>query len=660
MEWNTAMLKLKLSHKIAAIGLIGILGAILLGVVYMRGAASQTYYLERADAARTVATLGSKTVIEMLQSRRAEKDFLLRSDAKYVQRHAEMTKRILADVAELEGLVAKSTDAGLIENLAIVRKGFESYAAYFSAMAEARTRLGLDEKSGLEGALRASVHAAEEKVKELDDLKLTNLLLMMRRHEKDFMLRRAAKYGDEIRKRVSEFEVALAASSAPESAKQDLSQRINDYQKNFFDWMGAAEAMAKEQKAASEAFSAIEPAIDAVEKSVESLRVAAEAAYAETSGQTQFFMQATIVAVVLFAGLLSFLIGRSISRPLQAMTDAMAKLASGDLAVNVSGADRSDEIGDMARAMEVFKDNMTETERLRAAQKATELRTASDRKVEMHRLADEFQNSVGGIVDTVSAASSQLESAASSLTRTAETTQELSGVVAAASEQTSSNVQGVAAASEQLSATVSEISRQVQESSSIAAEAVVQASRTNDRVSALSRSADRIGDVIGLINTIAGQTNLLALNATIEAARAGDAGKGFAVVAQEVKALADQTAKATSEIASHIASMQQATQEAVGAIGDITTTINKMSEISGAIAAAVEEQGATTKEISRNVLEAAKGTSEVASSISDVSKGASDTGTASSQVLSSAVQLSKDSGVLRREVERFLSNVRAA
>jgi methyl-accepting chemotaxis protein len=353
------------------------------------------------------------------------------------------------------------------------------------------------------------------------------------------------------------------------------------------------------------------------------------------------------------------LLTRAISKPVADLTSAMGALASGDLATEVPGTDRGDEIGSMAQAVQVFKDNMISADALRAEQMRSE-----EEKEKRQRLVTEairsFETIIGRIVDTVSSTSGQLETAAGTLTKTAETTQQLSSMVASASEQTSVNVQGVAAASEQLSSTVSEIGRQVQESSSIAGQAVMQATKTNESVTELSRSADRIGDVIGLINTIAGQTNLLALNATIEAARAGDAGKGFAVVAQEVKALADQTAKATSEIAMQIANMQSATQDAVVAIQEIAGTINKMSEISGAIAAAVEEQGATTQEISRNVMEAAKGTSEVASSITDVSRGASETGAESANVLSSAKHLSAESTRLRSEVERFLTTVRAA
>jgi methyl-accepting chemotaxis protein len=373
--------------------------------------------------------------------------------------------------------------------------------------------------------------------------------------------------------------------------------------------------------------------------------------------------QLVIVATVgILLGILSgFLIGQfGIVKPVVLLKAVMEAFAGNNLNANVPGLDRRDELGDMARTVEVFKKNGLEVERMRAEQQETEKRNAEQRKADMFKLADDFEGAVGEIIETVSSASTELEASASTLTSTAARSQELSIVVAAASEEASTNVQSVASATEELSSSVNEISRQVQESARMAREAVDQARATNDRVSELSRAASRIGDVVELINTIAGQTNLLALNATIEAARAGEAGRGFAVVASEVKALAEQTAKATGEIGQQISGIQAATQQSVNAIREISGTIEKLSEISSTIAAAVEEQGAATQEISRNVQQAAEGTQQVSSNITDVQRGATETGSASSQVLSAAQSLSGDSNRLKLEVGKFLNSVRAA
>jgi methyl-accepting chemotaxis protein len=278
----------------------------------------------------------------------------------------------------------------------------------------------------------------------------------------------------------------------------------------------------------------------------------------------------------------------------------------------------------------------------------------------MERLANDFEAAVGQIIRTVSSASNELEASASTLSTTATRAQELTTIVAGASEEASANVQSVASATEEMSSSVDEISRQVQESANIAREAVDQARKTNAHVAELASAASRIGDVVELINTIAGQTNLLALNATIEAARAGEAGRGFAVVASEVKALAEQTARATGEISQQISGIQAATNHSVNAIQAIGGTIGRMSEICSTIASAVEEQGAATREISRNVQQAAQGTRQVSANITDVQHGATQTGTASSQVLSSAKSLSGENSRLKLEVEKFLSTVRAA
>jgi methyl-accepting chemotaxis protein len=350
---------------------------------------------------------------------------------------------------------------------------------------------------------------------------------------------------------------------------------------------------------------------------------------------------------------------RQVIRPLVRLTGATLRLADRELDVVIPDGHRGDEIGTMANALQIFKDALI-AKKLADETAARDAETQIERGRRVNLITRNFETMVGEIVNTVSSAATELEASAGTLTATANRSQTLTTTVAAASDEASANVQSVASATEELTSSVTEISRQVQESARIAGDAVEQARRTNQRVGELSQAASRIGDVIELINSIAGQTNLLALNATIEAARAGDAGRGFAVVASEVKALAQQTAKATDEIHQQISGVQTATKESVGAIREISDTIERLSEIASAIAAAIEEQRAATQEIARNVQQAAHGTQQVSINITDVRDGAAQTGWASSQVLSAAQLLAGDSSRLKLEVGKFLEAVRAA
>ena len=370
---------------------------------------------------------------------------------------------------------------------------------------------------------------------------------------------------------------------------------------------------------------------------------------------------ATIVVVTLLGilVLVTTLLRRRVINPIVSLTGLIGQMAAGNDDVVVPTSDRDDEIAAMAGSLQTFKEALLEKKRAEQAA-AAEAQAKIERGQRVERFTREFEMAIGEVVGVVSSASADLERSAASLTTTAGRSLELATVVTAASEEASTNVHSVAAAAEEMSSSVNEISRQVQDSARIASEALAQARKTNDNVAELAKAAARIGDVVELINTIAGQTNLLALNATIEAARAGEAGRGFAVVATEVKALAEQTSKATGEIGQQISGIQSATQESVGAIKEISATIERLSEIASTIAAAVEEQGAATQEISRNVQHASQGTKDVSTNIVEVQRGANETGSASSEVLSAAQALSSDSNRLKAEVSRFLNTVRAA
>jgi methyl-accepting chemotaxis protein len=380
---------------------------------------------------------------------------------------------------------------------------------------------------------------------------------------------------------------------------------------------------------------------------------------AEIYSSARIFVAVVLVVAALLCLGAGILIVASVSRPILRMTASMGKLAQHDLGTEIAGAGRRDEIGRMAAAVQVFKDSMIEADRL-----AGEQREARAQKEQRAKQIDEhiasFDSAVQDALGILASASNEMRATAEGMSATAEETNRQATAVAAASEQASANVQTVAAATEEMSASIGEITRQVSQSSQIAGKAVEEAARSTATVQGLAAAAEKIGAVVQLINDIASQTNLLALNATIEAARAGEAGKGFAVVASEVKSLANQTARATDEISQQISTMQGATQEAVEAIRSIDQTIGKMSQISTAIASAIEEQAAATREITRNTQEAAHGTQEVSRNVQGVTQAAGETGSAATQVLAASGELSRQSEALKSRVGDFLEKIRTA
>lgn len=365
-------------------------------------------------------------------------------------------------------------------------------------------------------------------------------------------------------------------------------------------------------------------------------------------------------ALALFMVILGYIIGGSAARPLADIIGVINRLTKGELTVGIPHTSRTDELGQLAQSVEVFRGSMQEADRLRDEQERNKKQTEAEKRANMNSLADRFEQAVSGIVNAVASSATQMKAFAHTLSDTAQSTSQRATSVAAASEEASSNVATVAAATEELTASIEEITRQVTTSTRTANDAVVEAQSTNQTVTSLAEAARRIGQVVGLISDIANQTNLLALNATIEAARAGEAGKGFAVVASEVKNLASQTAKATEEITTQIASMQSVAGNAMSAIKGIGHTIEKINGISTAIAAAVEEQSSATGEISRNVQEAATGTQDVSANIGSVTLGAAETGQIAGQVLTASESLENEAQSLKAEVAKFIQTIRTA
>ena len=400
-----------------------------------------------------------------------------------------------------------------------------------------------------------------------------------------------------------------------------------------------------------------------IERTTAALIKAAERRKADADTETKFVdrLDLSFGLFIIFILTSAAIFGAvAISRPIRHIGEVLVELAAGNKDVAVPYTDRRDEVGDNARAAQIFKENLIRIEQLEQSEKEIARRAAEQRRADMHALAGAFESTVASVVRSVSASSIELEAAAQGLGATAGATRDLSGKVLSASTQATENVQSVSSATERLIASLNEIGRQVQESAHIALEAVAQAAKTDARITELTRAAGRIGDVVNLITAIAEQTNLLALNATIEAARAGDAGRGFAVVAQEVKALAAQTSRATEEIGVQIAGVQAATQDSVGIIKEIGTTISRISEIAAAITAAVEQQSTTTRDIAANVQAAAGSAAHVTVNIAEVNNGAAEITAASAQVLASAQTLSQDGSRLSAEMEKFLSAVVAA
>ena len=658
--------RMKLVYQISLVGLVAlVLFVFVAGVLFVSDQQRKSAEREAANAISD-QLLVDRVFREFLNARRREKDFLLRLDEQFVTDHGET---VVAVRSGLETLANDPQLAGFRDNINLITTAFNNYAAAFEKAVALQRDIGLDGESGLLGSLHTAARNIENALAEVAKFEamlglsqtkdMSMIMLMMRSLEKDFLTHPDPEIITQMDNRLAEF---LKALNAAGSIKDDKKASMSDLMKSYVeDFKTLSATMLLREEALAELgtyYSSAEPVLEQLGADI-GANVARIQKEAEQIAQSALMM--TIGIFVVGAVLLvvfSIILSRAIVHAIGGLTGKMTRLAGNDFDVDLGEVDRKDEIGEMARAVLVFRENGVERQKLEADQRAAE--EAQRKRFETQEsYIREFDTEVVTMMTAVGSAVEQLHSVSEVLRNSANTATEQSSAVSAGTEEASSNVQLVATAATELSASIHEIAGQVTETSSMAQSASERAQSTNEEIQGLNDAALRIGEVIGLINDIAGQTNLLALNATIEAARAGDAGKGFAVVASEVKNLANQTARATEDISAQINGIQQATRSAVDAIDEIVRMITDISERASAVAAAVEQQTVATSEISQNVEQAAAATGEISAAMQGVSSAVSDTYAAAGDVRGSAENLGDQSGGLRSQIDTFLERMRS-
>ncbi|NVJ98560.1 MAG: HAMP domain-containing protein [Alphaproteobacteria bacterium] len=661
----------------------GIFGLLLVLLSYLVSNSSISSSQESAERFNDIAHLEKALEVEALQLRRREKDFLLRLDTKYKDRYDDNMAEVKRLLAAIEGM---SEDRTMKSALSELKRILPAHQQQFHKVVSDNVTLGLDEKSGLQGTLRGAVHDIEEMLKEHSDDKLQILMLMMRRHEKDFIMRVDDKYVGRIDSRQSEFLERLDAVRFSDDVKEEMRGKLASYVSSFKDYASLRKQIVEDISELSAIYAETEPHF----KSVASIANQGNEAALEAAHGSRSAASTTIIVIILVvtgvAVFAAFAILRTTVTPVRNLEEALSRIADGDYETAVPGTQFGDELGSMARVAESLRDSAAERVRLEAeARERAESRAQAEREEAEQRAHEEqkkmdaeradmaareeraqrmdalvanFDTSIGSVVGELDTASATMRDTAGEMVDVADTTGRQVMSVSEASRQMQENVSAMASAIEEFAASIAEVNQQMQNANQISKEAMDASDKGGEAIDKLSTSSRQIEEVVNLINDIAEQTNLLALNATIEAARAGDAGKGFAVVASEVKSLANQTAQATDRITSQIADMQSMTSTAVEVIKTIGVANEKLNNVMINVASAVEEQQATTNEISRSVQYTSEGTQRVTSEIHEVANGAEKTGSASADVMTAAEQLETLAANIKREVDGFLGQVR--